>query len=75
MGRLLLGDLVAKLVLALAQIRFVPVGIDERVRVAAQQAFVFFHEMEEAPVRCQKNVAGKRFNNAKDLSKSDVIPG
>jgi len=52
----LLGELVPKLLLALAQIAFVAVGIDERVRVTAEEAFVFLHEMEEAPVRRQKNV-------------------
>ena len=54
---LLLSELVAKLLLALAQIRFVSVQIDERIRVAAEQTFVFLHEMEEAAVRRQKNVA------------------
>jgi hypothetical protein len=54
---LLLGELVAKLLLALVQIRFVTVGIDECIRVAAEQAFLFFHQMEKAPVRRQENVA------------------
>ena len=57
----LLGELVAKFVLALAQICFVTVGIDERVRVAVEQTFVFLHEMEEAPVRYRFVPAPARF--------------
>ena len=57
MSGLLLDELVAKLLLPVAQIPFVTDGIDERSRVAGEQAFVFLHEMEEAAVRRQKNVA------------------
>ena len=55
----LLGELIAKLLFALTQIRFVTVGIDKRIRLATEQAFVFFHEMKEAPVRREENVAGQ----------------
>ena len=72
---LLLSELVAKLLLALAQIRFVSVRIDERIRVAAEQTFVFLHEMKKLPCDARKMSQGKWFSNAKDLSKSAVIPG
>ena len=57
--RLLLRELATELLLAFAQIGFVTRGIDERVHIAMEQAFVLFHEIEKAPVRRQKNVAGQ----------------
>jgi hypothetical protein len=37
LGGFLLGELIAKLALAFARIRFVTVGIDERIRVAGDE--------------------------------------
>ena len=54
---LLLGELVAKVLLALAQVRLATLGVDERVRVASEQALVLLREIEEASVRTEENIA------------------
>ena len=54
---LLLGELVAKVLLAFSQIRLATVGVDERVRIAAEHPLAFLSEIKKAPVRTEKNIA------------------